>query len=795
MGFRFEHNPGAFDPDGDSLAYFFTTPKQDKDLDVNGYRTLIDAAFYDNPSAGNQAGTGVATLELDPGNGTMVWDSPGGKDIPDGDNREYNVAFVVEEWRFINGEWFRLGFVTRDMQIIVWNFDNEPPEIEVPEDTCVIAGETLTALITGTDADGDPVQLEAFGGPFEVTPPRATYSPDPPQFQGPPSVLTFEWETVCGHVRARPYEVQFKATDSPTIPNVPDAPGSVNFETWEITVVGPSPTGLVANTQSSRSIQLDWDPYTCSNADSMQVWRRVDEFDIDPSCEPGIPENSGYELVETVDISETSFLDTNDGIGLSPGSKYCYRLVASFPEPAGGLSLVSEEACDSLLIDVPVITNVNTTATSETSGVLEIAWTPPMRLTPLLSHQVIPTRYYVQRGGGPEGTFTALSTSQADTFLIDTNLNTQDLFYAYKIVLHDNTGVAIDTSAVASSIRTSPMPQVGAIRLNWEGNTPWSLSVQEHPYHYIFRDNVNNMDLSSIELIDSVDVTIDGLTYLDDGRFNGVDLDEEIEYCYYVSTQGSYGNELIPEPLINLTQITCAQPNDTIPPCTPIAITFDSSGPFSCENNSLTMDCDFNNFQNRLIWEEDEGETCDDDIQLYRIYFSSSEDEESFVLLDETDDTSYIHGGLSSYAGCYRISAVDRSGNESQQSEIFCNDNCPRIVLPNLFSPNGDGVNDFFRPFYSGNLIGKDISNFSNLDCPRFVESIVFKVFNRAGATIFNYDSQENENDFLINWDGTTAGGRELPSGVYFYSAEVTFDRLNPDDAVEVYNGWVQILR
>ncbi|MEP1095715.1 MAG: gliding motility-associated C-terminal domain-containing protein, partial [Cyclobacteriaceae bacterium] len=108
---------------------------------------------------------------------------------------------------------------------------------------------------------------------------------------------------------------------------------------------------------------------------------------------------------------------------------------------------------------------------------------------------------------------------------------------------------------------------------------------------------------------------------------------------------------------------------------------------------------------------------------------------------------------------------------------------------------NGDGVNDLFRPFYSGSRIGKDIDGFSNTNCPRFVRSLDFKVFNRAGAPVFELTSSENENDFLINWDGSTNGGQELPAGAYFYSAEVTFERLNPEDAVEVYSGWVQIIR
>ncbi|SNT24587.1 gliding motility-associated C-terminal domain-containing protein [Ekhidna lutea] len=781
VGAIFEHNPGAFDPDGDSLSYFFTTPKQDEGLEVNGYQSLIDPSFYDVFNEGNSMRDGPPELRINPVTGTLIWDAPGGATIPDMENREFNVAFVVEEWRRVNGELIRLGFVTRDMQIIIWNYENDPPELEVPEDTCVIAGEIVTGVITGTDPDGDPVKIEAFGGPFELSP-SPTVDPDPGQFQGPPSVLNFEWQTSCGQVRLAPYEVQFKATDDPNIPDVPNAPGQVNFETWRITVVGPPPTGLVADTKPGRRIELNWDPYSCSNADSMQVWRRVGAFDIDPTCNPGIPENSGYELIETLDISETSYLDTNSPLGLAPGSKYCYRLVASFPDPAGGLSIASAEACDSLVIDVPIITTVDVKETSETNGEIEVRWTPPYEINQAAFPPTYTYEVLRKEGQGFGGSFTSVRGPSTDTTFSDTGLNTMDKSYSYRIVLYDNTNQAVDTSQQASSVWLSPAPLVGGIRLNWEANVPWSNNVQQFPYHYIYRDNVDAREIFGLQLIDSVDVTGEGFSYLDDGRFNGIDLDEEIEYCYYITTQGSYDNDLLPEPLINSSQIICAQPNDTIPPCPPISITFNAS--LTCEQQLESIPCGITDqFANEFTWQMDGAAECDDDIQFYRIYFSRSGDEGTFTLLDQTNQMGYIHGGLSSLAGCYMITAVDRSGNESQLSEVICNDNCPRYVLPNVITPNGDDKNDVFRPL-------KDADN-----CNRFVESVVFKVFNRAGAEVFEHDSKDTEKTIFINWNGTNKSGKELPAGVYYYSAEVRFTRLNPEDEVEVINGWVQIIR
>ncbi len=783
VGGIFEHNPGAFDPDGDSLSYYFTIPKQDEGLDVNGYQSLIDPSFYTNFNEGNQAKDGPPTLSINAFDGTMIWDAPGGATIPELENREFNVAFVVEEWRRINGQLIRLGFVTRDMQIIIWNYPNDPPELEIPPDTCVVAGSPITAMVTGTDPDGDQVKLEAFGGPFEITP-SASFTPNPAEFQDSPALLNFEWTPSCDQVRTAPYEVQFKATDDPVITGIVNPPGQVNFETWRIQVVGPAPTGLTVDSRPGRRMQLDWDEYSCTNADSMQVWRRVGEFEIDPTCNPGIPENSGYELIETLGISETSYLDTNDGIGLSSGSKYCYRLVATFPAPAGGESIASDEACDSLLIDVPVITMVDVVQTGETDGVMEVRWTPPYQIDDVAFPPTYTYEVLRKQGQSFGGTFTSVRPPSPDTTFTDTGINTEDFPYSYRIVLYDNTNQAVDTSQQASSVWLGPTPLVGGIRLNWEANVPWSNTVQEFPYHYIYRDNVINGDLTALQLIDSVDVTMDGLSYLDDGRFNGVDLDEEVEYCYFVTTNGSFGNELLPEPLINNSQIICAQPNDTIPPCPPISIVFNSA--LDCETQAACQTRDGNSgvgLVNAFSWEFDNDQACDDDILLFRVYASDNGVDGDYVLIAETSDTEFFHNDLTTLAFCYYLTAVDRSGNESVISEIICNDNCPQYVLPNVFTPNGDGRNDTFRPMQTPDT------------CPRFVDEVVFKVFNRAGTEVFSHDSKEAEKTIFIEWDGTLNGGAELPPGVYYYSAEVKFNSLNPDEARKVINGWVQIIR
>jgi gliding motility-associated-like protein len=791
-GVVFIHNPGAFDEDGDILTYQLVVPRQSEDEEVFGYVPLDDPQFYNNWSQGSEQ-LGPAEFFLEEESGDLIWNAPGddyklrGDQCPDGvdDCSEYNVAFRITEWRDINGRLEMVGYVTRDMQLVVYEGDNEKPELEVPPNLCVEAGDTVNELVTGTDPDGHAVKIEAFGGPFEVNS-AATYEPSDNSFQDPPGFLQFNWETVCGHVRERPYEVQFKVTDNPIEDGEKVGPSLVNFGSWEITVVGPQPTGLAVNANTGRSTTLNWNRYSCSNASFMQIWRRVGDYAFDPGvCEVGIPAEAGYELIDVVGISDTTFND----FGLAPGANYCYRLVAIFPAPGGGLSYASDEVCLTLQSDAPVITNVDVKTTDQQNGEIEVRWTPPYEADPVLFPP--PYTYNVYRSEGLSTTIPELVfENTADTVFLDQGLDTFNDQYYYRVDLFDAGGNYVDSSATASSVRLQPLSVLSAVELNWSADVPWSNTVDDNPFHYVYRDNVAG-DAGQLVLIDSVNVTRDGFVYLDDGRFNGVVLDDEIEYCYYVSTVGTYDNSpLIPDPLINNSQIACARPNDNTPPCTPLALI--STRGSDCESFLNNVGCNFTEYFNEMSWEADFTGECEDDVARYRIYFSPTGLAEDYLLIDSTTENSFRHEGLSSFKGAYRISAVDRSFNESGLSEPLFFDNCPNFILPNVFTPNDDGVNDLFTPFFNGS--GQQISNFDNANCPRFVQAVEFEVFNRQGSKVFDLASQP-EQSILINWDGRSNGGADLPSGTYFYVARVTFDVLNPEEAEQEYRGWVQLLR
>jgi len=791
-GAAFFHNAGAYDPDGDSISYEMAIPKRDKGVLVNGYRDPNEKDFYlglDYNNA-NENGDGPPTFSIDPATGTLTWDSPGAPG-------EYNIAFLVKEWRKISGFWIQIGYVVRDMQIIIDDCLNQRPELEVPQDICVEAGTIINQDIFGFDPDFDSVKIEAFSQVFTINPSPATYTPNPAVFQktgpGLDAKLKFTWTTTCDHVKGQPYQVVFKVSDKSS-----NGPTLVQFKTWNITVVGPAPKWKPPVVDlGAKSVKLEWEDYACKvNASTMQVWRRVDQFVFTPSeCETGMPDYLGYTKIADVSMSATTFNDNNNGRGLAPGAQYCYRLVAVFPLPGGGESYVSQEVCiPPILADAPVITNVTVDVTNQTTGQVTVKWRRPFDADPVQFPP--PYQYEVLRAEGFNGDLRLTPVfpgRRPDTLWVDTNLNTRELVYNYRVVAYASDGTKIDTSPTASTVRLETSPQFLQIALSWNADVPWSNRTQDYPLHDIYRGPANATE-GQLILIASVDVNQSQFRYVDTG------LIETETYCYRVMTRGAYGNPRIVEPLNNFSQIICARPNDEDPPCTP-SLAIEA---LDCEEYFQNYSCGANVFSNTLTWNNPADPVCREDIQGYKIYKASSIGAE-FVALDIplVRDTFYIDANLPSFAGCYKISAVDRAGNESELSDQFCFDNCPYYELPNVFTPNGDDCNEVFSAFSDRVSVDEDgigpcggPIDFEDLKrrCARFVQKVTFTVYNRWGKEVYEYESG-SERNIYIDWDGHDNNGRELSSGVYYYSAEVIFDVVDPAQQRKIIKGWVQIVR
>ncbi|MGB1316413.1 MAG: gliding motility-associated C-terminal domain-containing protein [Chitinophagales bacterium] len=709
----FYHNPNAFDVDGDSLHYSLVPSLQATGVPVPQY------LFPDQiqPGADNNISINALTGEL-------IWAVP--QQIGD-----YNVAIRIREFR--NGQC--IGVMLRDMQILVDDQNNDPPQIRQIKDTCVYAGDTLNINIRATDPNiGDVVNITAAGGPIEIDPFRVSFT----STDGNPATANFQWQTNCADIRPTFYEIVFKAEDDyTTIGGVPRP--LVDLETWIVHVIPPPPDSLFA-TVTNNDVQLNWDnPYECFSDPDFQyfsVWRKYGCENMDRlGCETGLA-NSGYELIAD-NITTYNYLD----LDLDRGHIYSYRILAHFgtsPQSSSGSvfnvqeSVPSHEVCIELPLDFPVITNVSVTSTSTTDGSMFIQWSKPKAGSDLLDtiQDAAPYVFELYRSEGFTGanlsliqTFTAPSfTAFNDTFFNDSLLNTMEKPYSYQVKFYsDNGAEELGETSIASSVYLEVQSSDKSLILNWEENVPWVNDT-----FTIFRFNQTTL------VFDSINITEEH-TYKDEP------LENDSTYCYLIQSKGKYFSSGLINPIINFSQENCGTPRDTTAPCAPDVI--------------ITNDCDLDenivwnsdNFQNRLSWTT--RNNCGEDIVFYSVYFEGI-GEVGFQKLIETPDTFYVHQLVTAIAGCYYVTGTDASGNESLDFDTLCIENCARYILPNVFTPNGDGDNDFFTPFPDW----------------RFVESIDMKIYNRWGNFVFETKNPE------ILWNGNDVSGQALKDGIYIYN-------------------------
>ncbi len=103
----------------------------------------------------------------------------------------------------------------------------------------------------------------------------------------------------------------------------------------------------------------------------------------------------------------------------------------------------------------------------------------------------------------------------------------------------------------------------------------------------------------------------------------------------------------------------------------------------------------------------------------------------------------------------YVISVVDsNSCVNAEQVRVIVLCKGAEIFIPNTFSPNGDGRNDFFYPR------GRGIERIRTL-----------RIFNRWGEVVFE-NREFPVNDQLAGWDGKYKNGAPQ-AGVYVYQAEL----------------------
>jgi gliding motility-associated-like protein len=475
-------------------------------------------------------------------------------------------------------------------------------------------------------------------------------------------------------------------------------------------------------------MRLAWNNYGTTAISGFNIYRKegASSFVTD-SCSSGIPASTGFVKIGYIAGNSTvSFLDTDNGQGLQYSKEYTYRIVAVYTN--GTESKASNEISSSLVSGVPVITNVSVRNTSATNGSIIVKWKKPDKLDTIPA--LGPYEYLIYRADGITGTnYVQVRSIQTatlnETTFVDTLINTQSGGFIYKIELYNNaTGnrFLIGEPGYASSVFISASPGDKKVRFVISRNVPWINTRYD-----FFRLNETTMKYDSIG-------TTNVLNFVDGGLVNGK------QYCYKVRSTGGYATADMPKNLINYSEETCATPVDNEAPCQP--------------EITVTSQCD--SLYNTIRWAITDNE-CLGDIAGYNIYYKMITEENLSLLIAISDKNTFVYKHFPGevIAGCYAVSAFDLVGNEGKKSVMICVDSCNFYEIPNVFTPNGDNINDYLKAKTSG-----------------LVEKVNFKLFNRYGVLIFETEEPK------LNWDGTYKGKIVSP-GVYFYQCDVFERRIS----------------
>ena len=162
------------------------------------------------------------------------------------------------------------------------------------------------------------------------------------------------------------------------------------------------------------------------------------------------------------------------------------------------------------------------------------------------------------------------------------------------------------------------------------------------------------------------------------------------------------------------------------------------------------------------------------------------------VVVDTTKNITVASSGTSSAtstsSGTTSVSSINyvlqttHCTTQTQTITIVIDYGCNKTLVtealevPNVFTPNGDGVNDTWQFTLPKNwtLSGAEVN---------------FRIYNRWGN--IEYVTSSISNLKLITWDGHTTSGIECSAGMYFYVLE--YKEANGD--VKKKNGYISLMR
>lgn len=176
------------------------------------------------------------------------------------------------------------------------------------------------------------------------------------------------------------------------------------------------------------------------------------------------------------------------------------------------------------------------------------------------------------------------------------------------------------------------------------------------------------------------------------------------------------------------------------------------------------------------VFENPTAEGAFSSVSLDAIFTTELESgEEAYWIIQ---DTAFSTLGELSYAfpdsGWYDVALVVINANgceDTTEYQIYI-EGLPEFDIPNVFTPNGDNVNELFQP-----------ETFA-------VVAANMRIFNRWGRPVFTYEGAIPQTE-AWGWDGTINGGAKAAAGTYYYVLDLR--GVNGDNFSE--QGTVTLLR
>ncbi|MCR6640967.1 MAG: gliding motility-associated C-terminal domain-containing protein [Sporocytophaga sp.] len=169
--------------------------------------------------------------------------------------------------------------------------------------------------------------------------------------------------------------------------------------------------------------------------------------------------------------------------------------------------------------------------------------------------------------------------------------------------------------------------------------------------------------------------------------------------------------------------------------------------------------------ENKLIWNEIPDSYCpEDNFMVYDVYYSPNRSGAFKMIMTQKDSTVFTHKSLTTFDGCYYVTATNSLGHTSDKSSVVCNNTCKEqfdcsdLFIPNLITLNGDEKNEIFQ------IMGGYVP-------------IKLEIYDRWGSRVYNNEDYKND------WAGIG-----LNDALFYYNISV-------DGSDKNCVGWIQVVR